>query len=261
MIMMPNRGCLSKSLLLRWNCQEIKFFDGVEDFDTMKLMYFQFSSHLLLFAWRLPPPTGKKDFFRRGYDDDDDDDNADGKNGDVEEEKKYCSASISSDKREEIWAKYRKVEIFEIKNIIYVRPSKRWRILCTMVKLKMSSTFRPQGLFFPAIFSFSAPTLLVSIVYSEHHNPAYIYILSNFLGVGGNGLLADSSCGVLGSRQKKSGRGFTFFQNSQNHYQGFTLFWNSQNHNYDFCLFKAHKIIYNFDNRSLSKRLKSQTPQ
>ena len=37
----------------------------------MKLMYFQFSSHLLLFAWRLPPPTGKKDFFRRGFDDDD----------------------------------------------------------------------------------------------------------------------------------------------------------------------------------------------
>ena len=46
----------------------------MEDFDRKKLMYFQFSSHLLLFAWRLPPPTGKKDFFRCGYDDDDDDD-------------------------------------------------------------------------------------------------------------------------------------------------------------------------------------------
>ena len=70
--------------------------------------------------------------------------------------------------------------------------------------------------------------------------------MSNSLGVGGNGLLADSSCGVLGSRQKKSDRGFTFFQNSQNHYQSFTFFWNSQNHNYGFGFFKAHKIIYDF---------------
>ena len=67
----------------------------MKDFDRKKLMYFQFSSHLLLFAWRLPPPTGKKDFFRCGYDDDDDDDDDDDgddddddddKNDDVEEE-------------------------------------------------------------------------------------------------------------------------------------------------------------------------------
>ena len=56
----------------------------MKDFDRNKLMYFQFSSHLLLFAWRLPPPTGKKDFLRRGFDDDDDD--GDDKNDDVEEE-------------------------------------------------------------------------------------------------------------------------------------------------------------------------------
>ena len=60
----------------------------MKDFDRKKLMYFQFSSHLLLFAWRLPPPTGKKYFFRCGYEDDDDDDDDDGddKNDDVEEE-------------------------------------------------------------------------------------------------------------------------------------------------------------------------------
>ena len=56
----------------------------MKDFDRKKLMYFQFSSHLLLFAWRLPPPTGKKDFFWCGYEDDDDD--GDDKNEDVEEE-------------------------------------------------------------------------------------------------------------------------------------------------------------------------------
>ena len=37
----------------------------------MKLMYFQFSSHLLLFAWRLPTQTGKKDFFPRHCNDGD----------------------------------------------------------------------------------------------------------------------------------------------------------------------------------------------
>ena len=50
-------------------------------------MYFQFSSHLLLFAWRLPPPTGKKDFFRFGYDDDDDDDDD---NGDDDEDDNWA---------------------------------------------------------------------------------------------------------------------------------------------------------------------------
>ena len=104
----------------------------------------------------------------------------------------------------------------------------------------------PSGAFLPCHLLLLCPDTTGKYCIFWTSQSSQIYILPNFLGVGGNGLLADSSCGVLGSRQKKSDRGFTFFQNSQNHYQSFAFFWNSQNHNYGFGFFKAHKIIYNF---------------
>ena len=104
----------------------------------------------------------------------------------------------------------------------------------------------PSGAFHPCHLLLLCPDTPCKYLIFWTSQSSQSYILPNFLGVGGNGLLADSSCGVLGSRQKKSDRGFTFFQNSQNHYQSFAFFWNSQNHNYGFGFFKAHKIIYNF---------------